>query len=679
MPLERARHAAVKGDWRAACELFLEADAADPLGASDLALLGGVAYAAGRLDVTLDAWERAYRENVDAGDDAAAAGAAVRLALHMLFDTALMAPVRAWLARAERLLSPDTETPVHAWFAVVRNYERLLSGDFAAAREWARRAIRIGAAHDPAAAAIGRVAEARSLILQGEVAEGLAQMNEAAVAAFSGEIDPLSTGVVYCEVVCAFQALGQYDLAEEWTEAMERWHRGHAVGSVHGRCRIHRAEILRLRGACAEAETEILAACEELQPYLRRELGWPLTELGRIRLRRGDVDGAEEAFLAAHQAGWDPQPGLALVYLLRGDVVRAVVSIRDALERPSMIPSKEWPPNSELRRAQLLEAQAEIETAAGNLGEARSAAAELERVAVLYQSKALRAAAALAHARIFLAASDTTAATLHFEIALQEWSDLGAPYETALARMGLAHVLRAERKEDRALLEFRAARAIFEQIGAVSQERLAAEACAPRAPATAPARDASSASFRREGDYWSVVYDGQTARFRDSTGLQYLARLLGDPGREFHVLDLVALKTGSSSSDDARAVADGGDAGELLDASAKAAYRRRLAEIEEDIQEARTLGDDQRLAQSDREREFLLRELARAVGLGGRDRRAGAASERARSAVTRAIRQALARIGTHHASLREHLERSIRTGAYCAYEPDSKTEVAWTL
>ena len=88
-----------------------------------------------------------------------------------------------------------------------------------------------------------------------------------------------------------FRRSAQYDLAEEWTQAMERWRHGQPVGSIHGRCRVHRAEILRLRGCCVEAEQEALVACEELRPYLRREFGWPLTELGRIRFRKGDIRG----------------------------------------------------------------------------------------------------------------------------------------------------------------------------------------------------------------------------------------------------------------------------------------------------------------------------------------------------------------------------------------------------
>ena len=344
--LGRARDAVSRGEWQQAYDLLIETDARSPLSAPDLALLADMAYAAGHLDVTIAAWERAYAQSVTAGDRLAAAGAAVRVAMHLLFDTALMAPVRGWAKRVEQLLEGLDETPIHAWLAVVRNYERLLSGDFQEARQWARRAIDTGTNCAPAAAAIGRVAEARSLILEGNVSQGLGLLNEAAVAAVSGELDPLSTGIVYCEVVCALQALAQYDLAEEWTEAMERWRQGQPVGSIHGRCRVHRAEILRLRGSCIEAEKEALLACEELRPYLRREFGWPLTELGRIRLRRGDVQGAEEAFLGAHEAGWDPQPGLALVHLAQGDVGLAAASIRDALERPGNVPSKEVPPNT---------------------------------------------------------------------------------------------------------------------------------------------------------------------------------------------------------------------------------------------------------------------------------------------------------------------------------------------
>ena len=110
---------------------------------------------------------------------------------------------------------------------------------------------------------------------------------------------------------------------------------------------------------------------------------------------------------------------------------------------------------------------------------------------------------------------------------------------------------------------------------------------------------------------------------------------------------------------------------------AKNAYRRRLAEIDDDIEQAHAIGDGERAAQADAERDFLLRELSRAVGLSGRDRRAASASERARAGVTRAIRQAITRIAEHHPQLGEHLSRTIRTGTYCAYMPDPRAPAGW--
>jgi hypothetical protein len=150
------------------------------------------------------------------------------------------------------------------------------------------------------------------------------------------------------------------------------------------------------------------------------------------------------------------------------------------------------------------------------------------------------------------------------------------------------------------------------------------------------------------------------------------------------VLDLVATETGSGEHVDGRQAAGVprsalGDAGEMLDDRAKQVYRRRLAEIEDDMEEARALGDAERAAQADTERDFLVRELSRAVGLGGRDRRAASASERARVSVTRAVRQAIARIGEHHPHLGEHLTRAVGTGTYCTYAPDPRVPTRWSL
>lgn len=115
----------------------------------------------------------------------------------------------------------------------------------------------------------------------------------------------------------------------------------------------------------------------------------------------------------------------------------------------------------------------------------------------------------------------------------------------------------------------------------------------------------------------------------------------------------------------------------MLDVEARPAYRRRLAEIEADIAEAEAAGGHELLLQASEERSFLARELARAVGLGGRGRRAGAIAERARASVTKAIRQTIARIQPYDRDLAEHLQRTVRTGAYCAYLPEPRLPVQW--
>jgi hypothetical protein len=194
--------------------------------------------------------------------------------------------------------------------------------------------------------------------------------------------------------------------------------------------------------------------------------------------------------------------------------------------------------------------------------------------------------------------------------------------------------------------------------------------------------------FRREGEFWTVRYEGSVTHFKDIKGLRYLAQLLGDPGREFLAADLET--AGSAAEQPTPSAArwvpgelsvrpDLGDAGELLDARAKAAYKARLGDLAAELEEAERCGDPGRATQAAAEREFLVRELARAVGLGGRDRRAASHAERARLNVTRAIRAAMANLARANPPLGAHLAATIRTGRYCSYTPDPRAPITWEL
>ena len=228
------------------------------------------------------------------------------------------------------------------------------------------------------------------------------------------------------------------------------------------------------------------------------------------------------------------------------------------------MPSKELPPNTDLRRAPLLAAQVEIAIAAGDIDRARSAAAELAVVAARFQSKPLCASAALAHGRVHLAEDNVADGERFLSEAVRLWSEVGAPYEAALARIDLAAAFRAGGAGHRAVLEFQAARTILDRIEAVPQTDPAVPLAARDGPEERATRGPDV--FRREGDYWSVVFDARcgcvTSRACGTS------RLLADRGREFHVLDLVAAEAGrNAQSDGGRAAGLSralGDSGEIL-------------------------------------------------------------------------------------------------------------------
>jgi hypothetical protein len=199
----------------------------------------------------------------------------------------------------------------------------------------------------------------------------------------------------------------------------------------------------------------------------------------------------------------------------------------------------------------------------------------------------------------------------------------------------------------------------------------------PRAPGAGVSRKSRSGTFRREGDVWTLVFEGRTTRLRHRVGLAHLARLLDQPGREVHTADLVAAAY-EGRRDAASPGEPSGDAGEWLDARARADYEARLRDAREELEEATGRNDRGRIEQLGEEVELLAGELSRGFGLAGRPRRAGSTNERARLAATRAIRYAIDRIGEHDPALAEHLRLSVRTGAFCVYAPSPRDPVSWT-
>ncbi|WP_309646962.1 hypothetical protein [Nocardioides sp.] len=685
--LARAQAALDRGAWREARDDLRsdEATAGDP---ARLELLARACYGDGDLEAAVSSYEDAHRLLVGAGEEVEAARVAAMVALHLMMDTGLMAPVRGWLARAERLLAGHGDVPPYALVAMVRTYERFMSGDAVSATQQAALSIELGERHDVLpAVVVGRTAAARLRISAGDVEGGLALLDEVAAVLMSGDVDALTTGMMYCELICAAQNLAHHERAREWTDVMEHWRHGVAFGAIHGRCRVHRAELLRVSGPAGAAETEALAACAELRPWMRREFGWPLVELGTIRLRAGDLDGADEAFRSAHEHAWCPHPGLALLRLEQGRPGEAAELIASAIEHPLDIPSKERPPFDELRLAPLLEAQAAIASVTGDVVTLERAASALEAIAERYPTTGLAATASFARGRAALAQDRLPQAAECCAVAISSWVEAGAPYEAAVARVVLGDVHQAAGQHAPARLEWESAHAAFVAFGALGQASRVARQLQPSGGADGLLPEVGSevgptvATFRRQGGLRRVGLAGVEIDLVDLVGFRYLERLLAEPGREHHVLDLVAQEQGvvTRPGGCVEGSVDVGAGLPVLDDVAREAYRRRLREVDEDIEEARSMDDLGRLALAERDRDYLVHELASAVGLGGRPRTTGGSAERARSSVTRSLRYALRRLAEQHPDLAAHLDRTVCTGTYCSYRADPLVPVVWEL
>jgi hypothetical protein len=205
------------------------------------------------------------------------------------------------------------------------------------------------------------------------------------------------------------------------------------------------------------------------------------------------------------------------------------------------------------------------------------------------------------------------------------------------------------------------------------------------------------AIFRKEGEYWAIGYGRKSFRLKDTKGLGYLAHLLRHPAAEFHVLDLAGGVAGQREDDETNQSVHGlprgeqelekagihigslGDAGEMLDEQAKLAYRRRLSELREELEQAKELANVGRAEKAEQEIDALTSELSRAVGLGGRNRRAASASERARQSISKTIKSVVERIAQSDAGLGDIFSRCVKTGNFCSYQPDHALPIAWEL
>ncbi len=471
--LPAARTALAAHDWRCAFDLLSRADQALPLSAADLAGLAESAWWLGRYREGLSARQRAHHSHLQAGDHRRAAVDAAILTMHYAaFRQCAVA--NGWFRRAQRLLEAEPGCAEHGYLSLATAFVTLGTGDHEECLEAARSTYDVGVRHGVAELqALGMAFSGTVLIHRGQLAEGLALHDEAMTMAVGGGLSPLATTQIFCQVVRTCCELGDYRRADAWAEAIEVCFVRTGLASFPGDSEAHRVTIMISRGAWALAEQQAHRACIKAQCFDPSHVGLALAGIGDIRLRIGDLTGAEEAFAKAEEQGASPLPGRARLELLRGRPAEAAALINTALA------GEGW---DRLARTWLLPDQVTIALAVDDLDTARAAAADLTQSAQTYGSKAMLAAAEAARGAVALAAGhDDPLPSLRRSVTL--WEEAEAPYETARARVLLATALQRANQPEAARAELANAHACFDRLGA----RLDAEAIAKPAAIAEPA------------------------------------------------------------------------------------------------------------------------------------------------------------------------------------------------
>lgn len=496
--LDHGRTAFAEHRWGAAYEALRRADDERGLAPADLERLSTATLLLGRDAEGIDVATRAHEAHLEGGNAAGAARIATWIGIYLMGkgDGAL---ANGWLARARRI-ADATATGADssaALLLVAAALDHLASGDPSRAARTFAEAFAIAArVHDRDATALAQLGQGQALLMLGDAVGGLALLDEVMVAVTAGEISPVASGVVYCQVINTCHLAFDVRRAQQWTIALDRWcgDRPEMV-MFSGQCQVHRAELYRFHGAWGDAVTAARVAQD------RTRLGdWTGSfgawyQEGEVQRLRGEFDAAERAFHRAAETGYPAQPGLALLRLAQGRARLARSSIDEAVNEADPA-----------TRRGLLAAVIEIDLAVGDLAAARRVADELTVAATVAEIPMLHAVAAGSEAAVRLEEGDARGALLALRAAWASWQELDAPYEAARCRVLAARAARALGDDASAEMDLEAAREVFAALGAVP-DVLRVDALARRAP-----RNGASPLTAREVEVVRLVAEGKTNR-----------------------------------------------------------------------------------------------------------------------------------------------------------------------
>ena len=417
--MARGREAFDHRAWIDAFTYLSSVDDGERLPAEDLERLGIAAFLIGRDESSDVAWERAYREWLGDGNLTRAAGSAFWLAFGLL-DRGEMTRGEGWLARASRLLEDnDLDCAERGYVLIPVALRHLAENEAAVAyavfEQAGAIAVRFG---DTDLTTLSLMGRGQSLIQLGKIGEGLKLLDETMVAVTTGEVSPPVGGRVYCAVIDSCLEVFDVSRAQDWTTALTRWCESQ-TGLVQfaGVCRLHRSELLQLHGDWAGAIDEVQCAVQRITAG-HPAVGLAHYQQAELHRLRGEFGLAEAAYQLASRCRRDPHPGLALMWLARGEVdvaVAAIARLHADQHDPGRAQSR--PPHwrTRLRRVkattpEVLAAVVEIMLAAGDVDAARRAADELVELAAVNAAPVVGALADYADGAVLLGEGDAKSA-----------------------------------------------------------------------------------------------------------------------------------------------------------------------------------------------------------------------------------------------------------------------------
>ena len=456
--LVRAREIYERGDWGGAFTAWSEVDLA-ALTDDDLSGLATAAYLVGRRAESVRALERCFQLRQDRGDILGAVRCAFWIGL-VCSLAGERAVAGGWAGRAQRLVDGfEGDVVERGYTRILQMFGHFASGELAGAAQCAADVTAYGRRFgDADLVAMGLCAEGRMRLHQGAVADALALFDEAMIGVAAGVVSAPFAGQVYCTMIEGCQMVCDLARAAEWTSALTRWcDEQPGLLTFTGQCAVHRGQIMRLHGAYNQALDEFAAATVRYVALdTPQAAGFAHAEAGEVLRLLGRYDQAETAYEKASGLGFEPQPGLALLWHARGrtDAARAAVA--------RLLAETENP----VARSRLLPAAAEILLDAGDVDLARDVTRELQKLARTFQCSGLRAMAAHAAGRLELEAGDAAGALPYLRKAMQQWTELRCPYEAARAQVLIGRACAALGDADSSTRELAAAGRVFSGLGA---------------------------------------------------------------------------------------------------------------------------------------------------------------------------------------------------------------------